>query len=104
MARPVMPIEVELVRITGDQDREGLARWSELAAQGFRLVQVQTQGSAALLFLERMSYPRSGSSPLRLPQAIEADPGFAQALRNRVPALTPAAAPPPVGPLAPPQR
>lgn len=73
--------EVESVLLRGN-DAAGMARWAELAGQGYHLVAAIPQGDGgALLLFERMA---SGRSELTLPQVVAADPATAGAVRAKV--------------------
>jgi len=73
--------EVESILLQGN-DAVGMARWAELAGQGYRLVTAIPQGDGgALLLLERTA---SGRAELTLPQVVAADPATAGIVRSKV--------------------
>lgn len=82
MSRPAMAFEVELVVITNAADQAGLARWAELAAAGYRLAQVTTDGGKQWVYLERavMGAPTN----VRLPAVVEQDHAAAETLRTKI--------------------
>lgn len=82
-----MSLEVELVVLAkgpdGGPDRAGLARWSELAASGYRLSQVVHDGGHQYLYLERLPSGLPGQS-VTLPAAVEQDAALATGVRTRI--------------------
>jgi hypothetical protein len=86
-ARNVASTEVDLVvlRISADgvASTEDLARWAELAAQGFRVANVGGDASRAILFMERSFSLQMGHS-IQLPAAIEAHAAEATQLRQHL--------------------
>lgn len=84
LGRPQPGYEVDSLVITPG-DPAGLAAWAALAAQGFHVVGVLAQDGKQVLLLERMANP--GSTDMRLPSAVAADPAQAAALQARLQAI-----------------
>jgi RNA polymerase sigma factor (sigma-70 family) len=76
--------EVELVvlPISADGgDKAVLARWAELAGEGYEIAQVIDQGNRCYLFLQRN---RVGRRPIQLPAAVEQDKALADTVRENL--------------------
>ena len=102
MAGPrIMSLDVELVVLNagpeGVGDKPGLARWAELAANGYRLAHVVHEGSRQFLYLERMGSGMPGQA-VTLPVAVEQERALADDLKAKIQAAQAARMPRPMPP------
>jgi len=71
MPRALMAYEVEML-VMSQSDKAALARWAELGAAGYRVVQATSDAGQTILFLERPLAIVPGGG-VRLPSAIDGE-------------------------------